>query len=503
MPDMTNKRLKDILLIGAVCFLPGCKDHSSGTTAEPVAINKDTLVTDQAIEPVTGTWLAKAELNGKFGCLDTAGHEVIPVKYDDMGFWGNDLIPVNTGAKEVNYSKEGGKWGYCNSKGVLVIALQFDKAETFHEGLAAVRIKHKWGFIDTAGKIVIAPQYDDARIFHEGLCAIAINDKWGFIDTRGNIVIKPEYGEIHEFDKDVAVAFVGKMARSEEEETKGAYCLINKKGERIIAPIYKMIWNFSEGLAKAEIRDPADEYSTKAGFINTRGEVVVPLIYDRAENFSEGLAAVGIVDRKKVSFSLDEDCKYGYVNVKGEEVIKLQFSQANKFVKGRAVVSKGRQRSMGTIETIDSTIVNYEDWPKYALLDRQGNYILGFDWRWLSAIDNSLFIAERAKYTGSGVITIKGETVIPFKYTNFKYAGAGFFTADDGGGDDRETQLINIHNQVLFRSKKYGMPATKVQLGLLNIRTNGLRKSGFIDTTGKLVIPDKYDMIWGFEPTKG
>jgi hypothetical protein len=84
------------------------------------------------------TILATAELNKKFGCIDTKGNEVIPIKYDDIGSWGNNLIPVNLGAREVDYQRKGGKWGYCDHKGTLSIPLQFAQARTFSEGIAAV-----------------------------------------------------------------------------------------------------------------------------------------------------------------------------------------------------------------------------------------------------------------------------------------------------------------------------------------------------------------------------
>ena len=121
----------------------------------------------------TDKYLAQVELKKKFGCIDLKGNEIISIKYDDIGFWGSDLIPVNIGAKEVNYSLKGGKWGYCNSNGKLVIKIQFDKAETFNEGIAPIKIRGKWGFINTKGEIIITPKYQEVRKFHENLLPVA------------------------------------------------------------------------------------------------------------------------------------------------------------------------------------------------------------------------------------------------------------------------------------------------------------------------------------------
>ncbi|MBU3187647.1 WG repeat-containing protein, partial [Clostridium estertheticum] len=79
----------------------------------------------------------------------------------------------------------GGKWGFINKTGEIVIKPQFDFACNFSEGLAAIKVEGKSGFINKNGKIVIKPQfdniYDDVSSFHEGLAMVNIGGKWGFI----------------------------------------------------------------------------------------------------------------------------------------------------------------------------------------------------------------------------------------------------------------------------------------------------------------------------------
>ena len=77
--------------------------------------------------------------------------------------------------------------------GKMVINPQFDAADNFQEGIAAVFIGGmgyggKWGFIDKQGKMVINPQFDCDWVcsgFSEGLAAVRIGDdktgKWGYI----------------------------------------------------------------------------------------------------------------------------------------------------------------------------------------------------------------------------------------------------------------------------------------------------------------------------------
>ena len=79
----------------------------------------------------------------------------------------------------------GGKWGYIDKQGKMVVNPQFDVAHPFVDGLAAVRIGDestgKWGYIDKQGKMVVNPQFDSTEPFAEGLAAVRNGDKWGYI----------------------------------------------------------------------------------------------------------------------------------------------------------------------------------------------------------------------------------------------------------------------------------------------------------------------------------
>src|ERR1051326_4170353 len=88
-----------------------------------------------------------------------------------------------------------GKSGFIDQIGNVVIPLQFDKANSFHEGLALVIVNGRKSFIDTTGRILFAANYDVVGDFSEGLCAVNVGEtripniglisdpgKWGYID---------------------------------------------------------------------------------------------------------------------------------------------------------------------------------------------------------------------------------------------------------------------------------------------------------------------------------
>jgi hypothetical protein len=77
--------------------------------------------------------------------------------------------------------KISGKWGYINSGGQIVITPQFAAAESFSQGLAAIKSNDLWGYIDKTGILVISPEFSEAKPFRDGLALVQIGNKWGYI----------------------------------------------------------------------------------------------------------------------------------------------------------------------------------------------------------------------------------------------------------------------------------------------------------------------------------
>ena len=103
--------------------------------------------------------------------------------------------------------KRGGKWGYANIKGDIVIPCQWEFANTFCEGLAKVKDSNeKYGFIDKSGRIVSPCQWENAFDFSEGLAAVQDrNDNYGFIDKSGHTVIPCQWEFASSFSEGLAL----------------------------------------------------------------------------------------------------------------------------------------------------------------------------------------------------------------------------------------------------------------------------------------------------------
>jgi len=76
----------------------------------------------------------------------------------------------------------------------------FEDARPFSdEGYAAVKSGGKWGFIDTSGAVVIGFWFDDALSFGQHLAAVKVGEFWGYISIYGHVVIEPVFLEAKSF----------------------------------------------------------------------------------------------------------------------------------------------------------------------------------------------------------------------------------------------------------------------------------------------------------------
>ncbi|MDR1871416.1 MAG: WG repeat-containing protein [Deltaproteobacteria bacterium] len=156
--------------------------------------------------------------------------------------------------------KKGGKFGFVDPKGQLVIPYQYEMANDFTAlGLALVKIKGFWGVINEKGRYVIQPTYDGVSINNNAkLIVVWKKDNygvfrlnggkafdlifedyryadprpglwikykglWGWLDQRAQWVLKPKYNNIDYFDDSGIMSVL----------YKNKFALINDKFEFI------------------------------------------------------------------------------------------------------------------------------------------------------------------------------------------------------------------------------------------------------------------------------
>lgn len=118
--------------------------------------------------------------NGKVGMLKSNGEDFIPVKYDSLGVYSDDML----------VAKVGDKYGFLNEYGKETVPFIYPQAHDYSEGLAAVvNDNGKYLFIDKLGNVAIKPkEYDRVDNFLNGTCKVYRKDKVWEIDREGKKV---------------------------------------------------------------------------------------------------------------------------------------------------------------------------------------------------------------------------------------------------------------------------------------------------------------------------
>ena len=104
-------------------------------------------------------YMACVKLGGKWGCINSSGEEIVPIKYEEIVLCGSLFDDEDPRIM----AKLNGKWGFVSENGVEVTAFEYDEVAIFREGRARVKNNNKYGFIDNKGKIVISLEYDDCE----------------------------------------------------------------------------------------------------------------------------------------------------------------------------------------------------------------------------------------------------------------------------------------------------------------------------------------------------
>jgi hypothetical protein len=179
--------------------------------------------------------------------------------------------------------KANGKYGYTDGDGKEALpAIYDDAAPKFSEGLASINIGGKCGFIDRVGRVIIPLMFDNTYIFNNGLACVVSGGKWGFINKSGVTIIPLKY-DLTDIFFDEELVWV---------KLNGKYGYVNKSGVVIIPIKYDAVGSFFEdGLIKVKLNE-------KWGFVNRSGIEVIPPIYDYAKFFTLGKAEVSLQGNK-------------------------------------------------------------------------------------------------------------------------------------------------------------------------------------------------------------
>lgn len=250
----------------------------------------------------------------------------------------------------------------------------------------------------------------------------------------------------------------------------GKHGFKNKYGEVVIHPVYDRAMEFSEGLAAVNIgyevaRDPYVDYvivnAGQWGFINEKGEVVISITFNSVTSFSEGLAGVDnrlyIDQTGRVVFVLEKyydvicpfsggvalvgrNTQYGYIDRSGKEVVRSVYPIST--IERTPVDQLINQTSL--------TLSPFESSGKWGYKNNKGEIAIAAVYNIACAFSDGLALVERD--------------------------GQWFYIHLDGS---QATPCLTYDHTENFIN------------GYARVRSGNLW--GYIDKTGKEVVPVKYD----------
>ena len=165
---------------------------------EPVIQDFDNyVIQNYVIEPSDNTYIVGVRKECKYMVYDLNGN--LLDTYDGfINNWsGNAIFGV----------KKGGKWGYIDGYGKVIIPLEYEKVGDFSEGLAAVRKDGKWGYINLKNEVVIPIEFTNIGVssFKNGVATYYTDSGIGLINMKGEIIAEPKYNSIEYVRENVAI----------------------------------------------------------------------------------------------------------------------------------------------------------------------------------------------------------------------------------------------------------------------------------------------------------
>lgn len=348
---------------------------------------------------------------------------------------------------------KGGTYGYIDEIGTLVIEPKYDMAYPFKNGKALVSLSNKWMYINMRGEVLQNLNYQSVNNVGKKLLAFYENNLAGFMTLSGEIIYTPQFSEYsYSSDSDV-----GKLGLIKLQKNKNRYGLMDLEGKIIAPPIYQEINPFSDGLARVK-------YSEAFGCIDSNGKVVIPIQYQyMAEKFSEGY-----IRYYQGGFE-------GFFDTKGKIAIEPKYHVLGDFSEGLVAVHNSQKKY------------------KYGYMDTSGKVVIPYKYDFTNSFKEGLALVGVAKgnKTAYKYIDKTGKEIIEIK-TNFWDRSSNWFSEGVARiqTSDYNYYFIDKTGNILFTLNNY-IIVEDFSDGMACVSADW-KTWGFINKSGKLVIPPKF-----------
>ncbi len=224
------------------------------------------------------------------GLIDRSGKVVVQPRYDSIVANSTDgitgYISMEEGKQEINRGVspflvlKDHLWGVLDSNGKELFAPKFKRILSFQNDHAAVMVGGKYGFSDAKGNIVIKPEYDFVTAFDK-IIAVKKGKTWSFIDSTGKPINAPAVDGVVHSGRGVWLADgLGQVVKGNKVG------FLNASGQFALQPQYDWAFAFANGYAPV-----FDGWFWH--YIDTAGKRVTPN-FASASSLKNGTAPVAV-----------------------------------------------------------------------------------------------------------------------------------------------------------------------------------------------------------------
>ncbi len=381
------------------------------------------------------------QLGSSYGLIDSVNNLLLPFVYDDIKLLG--------GCNSINYYKvkRGDFYGVVDVHDKLITDHKYSDVLLLHNGIMSVKDtnSNKWGCQNLAGKQLIPFIYDNIVDAGNGLISVQNNDKWGCVDTTNKILIPIAYSKPFHSENGLITT------QTEADVTLFFDANGNQIKPKHLVGKYKEIGSFVNGVAVVT------DVSGMEGLINKMGELIQNCECETITEINYGVA-----------WCL-KNGKYVLIDKTGRKIVEVFLNDATDFYEGLSLVKNNN--GYGFIDTSGKF--------KVPCLYEDGNVFL----------NGYACMKKDGKW---GMIDKTGKVVLDFKYDEQFYYSEGLL----GVKENSKCFYLDIYGKKKIVLKEGIIDVNPFENGLARVSDSD--KYGFIDKTGKVVVPISFQHVTQF-----
>lgn len=319
---------------------------------QTTAVFADTNVPEK---PVANDALIIANVGGKCGFVDAKGKLVIPAIYDSVSpFYADGLASVSGGNYGTSY--------FIDRSGKKVFAVPdgtWDSDWARDDEFIQVDNGTKTGFIDRTGKIVVALNWDEASGFAgHRLAPVKLKGSWGYINRKGETVVPIMFSSAGSFLNGKAEVTLQGHSYSLSEDGS----LTPVKTKAALSESYKFARDV--GIGELYFVSDPNMAGLSTANVKTLGEPPMVLTDTAGKPIGRQFTYIALDDDAAL-FPAQQGNKYaepptverhGYINTKGEIALPFIYESARGFNGG------------------ETAIVSIKG--KWGMIDRKGKWVI-------------------------------------------------------------------------------------------------------------------------------